>query len=190
MPKQLGPERSHFGGEHGLITAIIGGTAKYYWRCEFCNWELGGKCFVNAKARIHLSGDPQLKNGQVVNLCTKAPDEIKQKFAKLERQKRQDKQQREMTRKRGLELMQSPVNKRRKSRQITLLFKSSQTLTDREVDDAWGLTCFGLDIPPNKLSDPLFKDVFHATQNSSKRFYIKMFIYIIHFILMHIMYIL
>ena len=178
MPKKLGPERSHFGGEHGLITEINGGTAKYYWRCEFCNWQLGGKSFANAKARIHLSGDPQLKNGQVANLCTKAPDDIQEKFAKLERQKRLDRQQREITRKRGLELMQSPASKRRKSKQITLPFKSSRTLPDREVDDAWGLACFGLDIPPNKLSDPLFRDAFFAAQNSSKRLviYIKIFI--------------
>ncbi len=188
MPKQLGPERSHFGGEHGLITEIVGGTTKYFWRCEFCNWVLGGKCFANAKARIHLSGDPQLKNGQVANLCTKAPDDVKEKFAKLERQKRMEKQQRQMTRKRGLELMQSnnlssPVNKRRKSKQITLPFTSSQTLSDRKVDDAWGLACFGLDIPPNKLNDPLFRDAFHATQNSSKRlviyeiFYLSLYSY-------------
>ena len=66
-----------------------------------------------------------------------------------------------MTRKRGLELMQSPVNKRRKSKQITLPFKSSQTLPDREVDDTWGLACFGLDIPPNKLNQrPLVQGCF------------------------------
>ena len=174
MPKHIGPERAHFGGENGLITEITGSGTKYYWRCAFCSWELGGKCFANAKARIHLSGDPQLKNGQIANLCTKAPDDIKEQFAKLERKKRKEKHQREMTRKRGMELMNgdpsSPVNvKRRKSKQITLPFASSQTLSDREVDRAWGMACFGLDIAPNKLNDPLFRDAFHATQNSSKR---------------------
>ena len=149
-------------------------------------WELGDKCFANTKTRIHLSGDPRLKNGQVSNLCTKAPDNIKEKFAKLklERQKRIDKQHREMTRKRDIDLIHSnpssPVNKRRKSKQITLPFTSSQTLSDREVDNSWGLTCFGLDIPPNKLNDPLCRDAFHTTQNSSKRLVIYMifFIYI------------
>ena len=174
MPKKLGPERSHFGGEHGLITEIIGGATKYYWRCEFCNWEMGDKSFANAKARIHLSGDPKLKNDQIANVCEKAPDNIKEQFAALERSKRVEKKQKDITRKRGIELMNgdrsSPViTKRKKSKQITLPFASSQTLSDREVDNAWGMACFGLDLAANKFNDPLFRDALHATQNSSKR---------------------
>ena len=186
MPKKLGPERAHFGGEHGLVTEIVGGGTKYYWRCQFCNWEMGGKCFGNAKARIHLSGDIKLKNGQVATVCDVAPDDIKEQFAALERAKRLEKQQRTSTRKRAIELMNadpsSPVNvKRAKSAQSRLPFSPRGTLSDLEVDDAWGMACFGLDLAPNKLNDPLFRDAFRASQNSSKRLFI--FLYYIPFLI-------
>ena len=181
MPKKLGPERAHFGGEHGLITETSGDTTKYYWRCEFCNWEMGGKCFGNEKARIHLSGDVNLKNGQIANLCEKAPEHVKKQFSELERAKRLERLQKANTRKRGIELMNanplSPTNAKKRSRQSTLPFSPQKLLSDQEVDDAWGLACFGLDLAPNKLNDPLFRNAFHATQNSSKRLFILFYLY-------------
>ena len=65
MPREVGPEKRHFGGEDGLITETTGGPTRHFWRCVFCNWEMGGENFQNNKARIHLSGDHNLRNGLV-----------------------------------------------------------------------------------------------------------------------------
>ena len=73
MPRQAGPERSHFGGEHGLISETQNGEVKYYWKCMYCGWKVGGKSFQNQKARVHLSGDATLKSGLIMELCEKAP---------------------------------------------------------------------------------------------------------------------
>ena len=44
MPREPGPERAHFGGEDGLITEITtGGRRKYFWRCMYCSFIIGGK---------------------------------------------------------------------------------------------------------------------------------------------------
>ena len=85
MPREVGPEKRPFGGEDGLITESTGGRTRHFWRCAFCNWEMGGKNFQNNKARIHLSGDHNLRNGLVSIVCNGAPDNIKEKFAALER---------------------------------------------------------------------------------------------------------
>ena len=52
---------------------------------------LGGQNFQNSKVRIHLSGDPSLRNGLISNICTMAPDEVKKQFAELEHAKREEK---------------------------------------------------------------------------------------------------
>ena len=73
MPKKAGPERAHFGGEKGLISDQRGDAITYYWKCMYCGWKVGGKCFQNKKARVHLSGDSSLKTGLIVDVCVKAP---------------------------------------------------------------------------------------------------------------------
>ena len=46
MTREIGQEKTHFGGRDGLITETTGGWHKHnFWRCEFCSWELGGKTF-------------------------------------------------------------------------------------------------------------------------------------------------
>ena len=86
MPRKLGPERAHFEGP--IQETNASGTSKYYWRCNYCTYQLGGQVFQNRKARIHLSGDLKLRNGIVAKVCDKAPEEIKQKFAELVTAKR------------------------------------------------------------------------------------------------------
>ena len=180
MPREAGPERAHFGGEQGLVTELVGGKTKHFWRCDFCGWQLGGKCFANSKARIHLSGDPTLKNGMVADVCDLAPAKIKAQFQALERLKRTEKEQKQLTRKRGAELMaatpspSSKKSKRTNFRQPQIPFSPvTPTNTDEFVDSAWGMAFFGLDIAPNKIDNPLFKEAIHATQRSSSRFAFK-----------------
>ena len=88
MPKDAGPERKHFGGDKGLITEVSGGKTRYFWRCNFCKHEIGDKSFPNAKARVHLSGDVTLKTGLISVLCPKAPSDVKEQFALLEKTRR------------------------------------------------------------------------------------------------------
>ena len=105
MPRSLGPERAHFGGEGGLVTETSLGRTRYFWRCAYCNWEMGGKNFQNNKARIHLSGDPKLRNGLVSSVCTAAPDNIKQQFSAIERLKRDNKRRASAKRRRAKEIL-------------------------------------------------------------------------------------
>jgi len=171
MPRKAGPERAHFGGEDGMITETVGGHIKHFWRCNYCDFKIGGRVFANAKARIHLSGDVTLKNGMVGRVCEKAPEEVQKQFALLERSKRADARNKALTRKRGNEMLAaspSPEQKQKRSRQTQLPFIHT-TLPDTDVDDAWGLACFGLDIAAHKINDELFRDAVRATQRSSNR---------------------
>ena len=163
MPRLVGEERKHFGGEDGLYTEIAHGKPRYFWRCKFCNWELGGKNFQNDKARIHLSGDPSLRNGLISVVCPRAPDEVKRRFTLLEQSKRMEKDQRHQKRKRGLALLNprnSPVTKQ------TRLRATLSTLAHEDVDDSWGEAFFGLDIAAFKIAHPLFREAIAVTQRS------------------------
>ena len=79
MSRSLGSERAHFGGEGGLVTETSLGRTRYFWWCayRYCDWEMGGKNFQNNKTRIHLSGDPKLRNGLVSRVCLAAPSTAK-----------------------------------------------------------------------------------------------------------------
>lgn len=174
MPRHVGPERTYFGGENGCITEEIGGVTRHFWRCTFCNFEVGGKAFSNVKARIHLSGDISLKTGLVSSLCSKAPAAIKEQFVVLEKAKRLERKAKQASRKRGSELLHvSPAvqaaNKNKRCRQSKLEFDKSM-LTDEQVHDAWGRAFFGLDIAGNKISDPLFREAIAATRNTRNGF--------------------
>ena len=162
MPRELGPERAHFGGENGLVTETVGGVTKYYWRCEFCTFQMGGKCFPNMKARIHLSGDPSLRNGVVGQVCKEAPDKVKQKFANLVKAKRKTKEEIASKRKRQQEVLSATQPCLKQSK-----LKVNGTLKDDAVDDAWGRAFFTLDIPPNKIANPIFREAVAATKRSS-----------------------
>ena len=163
MPHDTGPEREHFGGEDGLYTEICGGKVRNFWKCIHCNWELGGKNFQNSKARIHLSGDPALRNGIISNVCPTAPDEVKQQFRELEQIKRSEKTVRDQRKSRMRKLLDSKSPS--PAKQTRLGFKIHD-LTDDEVDDAWGEAFFGLDIACGKIENPLFKEAIVATQRS------------------------
>ena len=133
-----------------------------------CGFQLGGKCFPNAKARIHLSGNSSLRNGSVSQLCTKAPEEVNRQFTLLEQTKRSAKHQKDVQRKRATELMcatPSPVIKRNRRIQGTLPFHR-QIAKDDDVDLAWGKAFFGLDIAPAKISHPLFREAICTSQQS------------------------
>lgn len=165
MPREIGQEKTHFGGRDGLITETTGGGHKRnFWRCEFCSWELGGKNFQNNKARIHLSGDHNLRNGLVSRVCTAAPDDVKQKFAALERVSRENKRIRKAKRSRGKELL--GANKKAKSPTIQSKLAYRSKATGEEVDHAWGEAFFGLDIAPRKIDHPLFREAIFLTKKS------------------------
>ena len=160
MPRKAGPERKHFGGEGGMITETQNGVVSYYWKCMYCGWKVGGKYFQNKKARVHLSGDPDLRNGLITEVCQKAPEVVKQEFALLERQKRVEQQQLVASRKRALELLSMSKTKHKK--QKSLPFQRAVVPND-VVDDAWALAFFGLDIAPSKISSLLFRDAIATT---------------------------
>ena len=176
MSKDAGPERKHFGGDKGLKTEVSGGKTRYFWRCNFCKHEIGDKSFPNAKARVHLSGDVTLKTGLISVLCPKAPSDVKEQFALLEKTRRLQRAAKQRSRKRGLELMQSSpalqTTTPKRCRQRKLLFPVTSNLPDEDVNDAWGRAFFGLDIAANKLADPLFREAIHATKKSRVGFVI------------------
>ena len=158
MPREVGPEKRHFGGEDGLITETTGGRTRHFWRCAFCNWEMGGKNFQNNKARIHLSG-------LVSIVCNAAPDNIKEKFSALERLKRVAKAQNKAKRQRADELLgKNKKGKPSPSRQSKLGYRNKATA--EEVDLAWGEAFFGCDIPVAKIDHPLFRQAIAMTKRS------------------------
>jgi len=125
MPREIGPERAHFGGEDGVVAQIKNGKTSYYWECMHCQWHMGGKVFQNAKARIHLSGDVRLRTGIINTVCTEAPKEVMEQFAKLERTKREDRKLKIISRKRASELLHASPAKKRKA-QGTLPFQKDE----------------------------------------------------------------
>ena len=172
MPKKLGPERAHFGGEFGLITeSRQDGSAKYYWRCVHCNFHIGGKIFANVKARIHLSGDPGLRSGIISQVCTRAPEEVQKKFRAIVARKAEQKAQRLSVRKRARELVEaqfsaSPV----KQYKLYLGRRPRETLLDEdEVDQAWGRAFFTLDIAHSKIDQDFFREAIAASKLSKPK---------------------
>ena len=158
-----GQERRHFGD---LVTEISNGRSKYFWRCQYCNWQMGGKNFQNNKARVHLSGNPDLKCGLISRVCDKAPEDVMNKFSKLELVKREERKSKAEKRKRQSELLYN--KKRVKSEQQKLdLTGKGKVVDDELVDAAWGEFFFGLDVACNKISHPLFRHAIEMTQKSS-----------------------
>ena len=139
------------------------GVTKHYWRCEFCDYILGGKSFQNAKARIHLSGDPALRNGSIATVCSMAPTKVKAQFAALVHAKREQAQQANEKKKRKGEMLQQPSVFKK---QAKLRLGNTMVCTDL-VDESWATAFFGLDIPANKLAHPLFKEAVAATKRSA-----------------------
>ena len=169
MPKNVGPERAHFGGEYGLITEQReNGTPKYYWRCSHCNMRIGGKVFPNHKARIHLSGDVSLRNGIIAQVCTRAPEDVQKQFREIIARKAEAKKRRDEIRKRARELTfansQSPSAK-----QCKLSLKVKEVLEDDIVDEAWGRAFFALDIAHNKIGQPFFREAIEATKRAKAK---------------------
>ena len=170
MPRDVGPERRYFGGEGGLITETHLGRTRFFWRCQFCNWQVGGKNFQNAKARIHLSGDPSLRNGIVAFVCPTAPDDVKKKFADLERAKREQKQKRFAKRQRAQELLgqnEKAASGTPPQKQSKLRYRNRATA--EEIDKAWGEAFFGLDIPAHKVDRPLFREAIRLTKKAKHK---------------------
>ena len=165
MPRGVGPERAHFGGEDGLVSEITNGVTKYLWRCIHCGYEIGGKVFPNAKARIHLSGDNSLRNGIISQVCTRASDDIKKKFVAIIKEKQEQKDFKVAKRKRAQELKRSN-SWSSPAKQSKLGLNKRNTLKDRDVDDAWGRAFFGLDISFRKIDKPLFRSAIEASQKS------------------------
>ena len=169
--RRLGPERAHFGGEDGLITRIQRGKPTYSWACNFCNFEIGGQCFPNHKARIHLSGNTELRDGTISTICAMAPEKVKKQFTQLVIEKKKQKEANNASRKRAAELMSAspelvavPQKKNRPKRQSTLQFSSAGSLKCNEVDDAWTRCFVALDIAPHKVDSPFFRAALEATK--------------------------
>ena len=165
MPKGVGPERRHFGGGHDLITETQGSKTKYYWKCMYCDYILGGKSFQNKKSHIHLSGDTSFRTGLIVKVCTAAPDEVKAEFKLLEMTKRLEKEQIVKKRKRAEELLKcKKISTTPPSKQSKLYLRNTTTLSNDQVDEAWDTAFFGLDIPVTKIVNPLFREDIEATK--------------------------
>ena len=168
MPRQKGEERKYFGGDDGLLTETsASGKVRHYWWCQFCNWELGGQNFPNGKARVHLSGAEELRNGLISNLCPNAPEDVQEKFSKLEHKKRHEAEQKAHKRKRANELLHKD-KKAKKTEQSKLGF-GPPGVTKDEVDDAWGEAFFGLDMPIAKLKYDLFRYAIEMTKKSGPK---------------------
>ena len=164
MPRKIGPERAHFGG---LVTETHdNGTRRYYWRCNYCPFQLGGQVFQNRKARIHLSGDTKLRNGIVATVCQTAPKAVKEEFTLLVQQKRQSMDVQRQKRKRQNELLQCAASTVKPVAKQSKLRMSPARLEDEEVNEAWGKAFFCLDIPVNKVCTPAFREAIAATKRS------------------------
>ena len=110
---------------------------------------------------MHLSGEPQLRNGLITEVCEKAPEHVKQEFSLLERRVRLERQQQSVSRKRASELMHnSPLLKRKKQQSLSY---QKEIVDNDVVDDAWALALFGLDIAPNKIDHDLFREAIATT---------------------------
>jgi hypothetical protein len=172
MPKKLGPERAHFGGEFGLITETReDGKTRYYWRCVHCNYHIGGKVFPNIKARIHLSGDPQLRSGIISVVCPKAPEEVQKKFRAIIAKKAEEKEQRIVKRKRARELSNANFSPSPAKQSKLYLGRHARVnlLDDDQVDQAWGRAFFTLDIALNKVDQEFFREAIAATKLSKPK---------------------
>ena len=166
MPRRSGPERAHFGGELGLVTETsANGSPKYFWRCVHCNMHLGGKIFPNAKARIHLSGDSNLRNGMISQVCTRAPEDVQKKFRAIIKQKEELRQRKNAKRKRVAELVEAR-NFDSPDSQCKLTMSRRNLLSATEVDEAWGVAAFTMDIAPSKINSPFFRDAIQTTMRS------------------------
>ena len=164
MPKNVGPERAHFGGEYGLITEQKeNGKPKYFWRCSHCNLRIGDKIFPNHKARIHLSGDVSLRNGVISQVCTRAPEEVQKQFREIIARKAEVKKRKDEIRKRARELTFANLQAS-PAKQSELSLKHVKELEDEEVDDSWGRAFFALDIAHNKIGQPFFRQAIEATK--------------------------
>ena len=155
MSREIGPERTHFGGENGLVQETVRGVTKCYWRCSYCSFQMGGRCFQNMKTRIHLSGDVSLRNWCVGTVCPTAPDDVKKQFALLVQEKRLHNNINRAKRKWQQELMHATPPKKSGCTQSKLRI-SPHSLQDEVVDNTWGSAFFGLDIAVNKICNPAF----------------------------------
>jgi len=120
---------------------------------------------VDTQARVHLSGDPSLRNGLISQVCTKAPDAVKIQFTALTKQKLADKSRKQVKRKRMGELMRSN-SWGSPSKQSKLEITARSSMADQAVDNAWGRAFFGLDVAINKVDHPLFREAIEATKQA------------------------
>ena len=165
MPKNVGPERAHFGGEYGLITETReNGRPRYFWRCSHCNFQLGGKVFPNEKARIHLSGDASLRNGMISMVCSLVPEDVQKQFREIIARKAEAKKKRTEIRKRARELTSANFQAASPAKQSKLSLSSHTKLQDEEVDQAWVRAFFALDIAHNKIGQDFFREAIQATK--------------------------
>ena len=148
------------------------GKTKYFWECIFCKVRLGGKIFPNRRARIHLSGDPALRCGIVARVCTAAPVDVKAMFSALVVEKRTTKAVTDQKRKRADQIKKAKRARNSPTAKQSKLTLRPKALEDDEVDEAWGRAFFGLDIPVQKIQQPLFREAIAATRQS-KRTYVK-----------------
>lgn len=148
-----------------MVSQFRNGKQTWYWECMHCHWKMGGKVFQNAKARIHLSGDVNLRTGIITVVCDKAPTKVMAEFSELERQKRKEKVLKMKSRKRAAELLQQNSPAKRGKSQQKLPFAKA-IVSDEDVDSAWARVFFGLDMAAHKISHPLFRSAIAATKKS------------------------
>ena len=170
MPKKIGPERAHFGGELGLITETReNGRPRYYWRCVHCNYHLGGKVFPNVRARIHLSGDTSLRSGVIAQVCTRAPEEVQKAFREIIATKKAEKAEKVARYKRVRELVNTNLAASPAKQNRIYVHPPIEYLDDDEVDQAWGRAFFTLDIAQNKVEQDFFREAIAATKSSKPK---------------------
>ena len=110
----------------------------------------------------------------ISTVCSSVPNEVKVQFSNLVRAKRLEKEERFRKRKRRDELLKSHQLASSPLKQTRLAVGVS-SLTDDDVDDAWGEAFFGLDISVGKIQKPLFREAITATKRSKTGFVLLFF---------------
>ena len=101
----------------------------------------------------------------IASVCPRAPEQIRQQFCAIIKEKEEEKKLKAQKRKRAEELRRSN-SLSSPAKQIKLGFGKINALGDDDVDEAWGRAYFGLDIAPFKIDKPLFRAAIDATKEA------------------------
>ena len=147
-----------------MITTIDGeGNKTYHWKCQYCDFKLLSKQFSAAKARIHLTGDVQLRSGLINQVCTSSPTEVMCQMSAMIAAKRDRRTLKAASRSHKRELTNATMRADAGKKQTTI-DTYAPPATSTSVDQALGEMFFGLSIAPNKANSPLFTKAIDAVK--------------------------